>query len=144
MLFPDAERQLSMVPTSNAFGNSIRKAYLCHSVIRRLETGDFLLFYRSRDLRAVTTVCVVEDVLVSANAMEIARFVGKLTVYDYEEIRRMAEKPVLAVLFRLARILDMPWPLELIKSSGIVRAHPQSFASIPKGASEWLIHQLAA
>lgn len=134
MLFPDAERQLSMVPTSRAFGNSIRKAYLCGSMIRCLEPGDFLLFYRSHDLRAVTTVCVVEDVLVSTDAVEIARFVGKLTVYNYEEIEQMARKPVLAVLFRLARILDTPWSLELIKRSGVVRAPPQSFASIPKAS----------
>jgi len=142
MLFPEAERQLNLVPPCHAFGNSIRKAYLSHSNLRRLKAGDYLLFYRSHDIKAITVVGVVEDSLVSSNATEIARFVGKRTVYTYDEIVEMCAKPVLAVLFRQARLLDSPLPSELLKRSGVITGPPQSFSSVPQGAEEWLARQL--
>ena len=142
MLFPEAEVQLPLMASSHPFGNSIRKAYLCHSNLRRLAPGAFLLFYRSQDVRAVCVLGVVEDTIVSDEAREIARFVGKRTVYSFNEIEQMAAKPVLGVLFRQSRLLDRPWPLDLLKRSGIVNGPPQSFAAIPESAQRWLIHQL--
>lgn len=144
MLFPEAEAQLSFMTPSHSFGNSIRKAYLCHSKIRRVTPGALLLFYRSKDLKAVQAVCVVESTLVSQRATEIARFVGKRTVYNYSEIQAMADKPTLVVLFRLARILDTPWPLELLIRSGCIKGSPQSFATVPGEARAWLVQQLSA
>ncbi len=43
---------------SHSFGNSIRKAYLCHSQIRKIAAGDAIFFYRSQDDQAVTAVGV--------------------------------------------------------------------------------------
>jgi hypothetical protein len=44
--------------------------------------------------------------------MDLARFVGKRTVYPLNEIVAMCRRPVLAILFRLARVLP-PAPMSL-------------------------------
>lgn len=143
LLFPEAEPQLQLVPESHPFGNSIRKAYLCHSRIQAVRPGSLLLFYRSEDQRAVTTVGVAEETLTSTNPDEIARFVARRTVYSYAEIKELAARPVLATQFRLARILKKPWPLSLIKSSGILKGVPQSFVGVRKESIPWILSQLA-
>lgn len=144
LLFPEAEvvQQLPLFQSSHPFGNSLRKAYLCGSRITTLKPGSLLLFYRSQDLQAVTAVGVAEGLLRSTSADEIARFVGRRTVYAYEDIQKMAAHPVLAVLFRQARLLRAPWPLSLVKRSGLVQGAPQSIAKIPKEAEVWLTQQL--
>lgn len=142
ILFPECEKQLLLGTEVHPFGNSIRKAYLCHSKIRSVEPGNVLLFYRSQDHQAITAIGVVEDTLVSSDADEIARYVGKRTVYPYTEIQRMAEKPVLALLFRLSRTLETPWPLGLLERAGIIKCAPQSFMEVRKEAIGWIADQL--
>ncbi|MBT3194822.1 MAG: GNAT family N-acetyltransferase, partial [Verrucomicrobia bacterium] len=53
ILFPESERQVSFLDGEYSFGNSIRKAYLCHAGIRELPPGSFLAFYRSRKRRGL-------------------------------------------------------------------------------------------
>lgn len=143
LLFPELNTQLSLATESHPFGNSIRKAYLSHSKIRKIRGGDLMLFYRSRERPAVTAVGVVEDTLVSSSAVEIARFVGRRTVYSFAEIEAMAAKPVLAVLFRLARLLPTSWDLDLLKRAGTLTAAPQSFVQVKNEAIPWIANQLA-
>jgi hypothetical protein len=145
LLFPDLEAQLMLATESNPFGNSIRKAYLSHSKIRKVAPGDLLLFYRSMEAQGVSAIGVAEESLVSSDARQVARFVGKRTVYSYGQIEEMAAKPILALLFRLARTLaPSGWNLDLLKRAGIVRAPPQSFVQVPEGAVNWIATQLAA
>lgn len=146
LLFPEAEHnQLKLPYESHPFGNSIRKAYLSHSRLRRVEPGSVLLFYRSGDLKGVKVIGVAEEKLTSSDADAIARFVGRRTVYSYEDIQGMVKKgPVLAVLFRLARILEAPWSLDQIKRSGILKGPPQSFVRIPEDKKQWIAEQLQA
>jgi hypothetical protein len=143
LLFPELKMQLALPTESHPFGNSIRKAYLCHSTIRKIAAGDLILFYRSRHDQAVTAIGVAEATLVSSNAAEVARFVGQRTVYSYAEIEAMAAKPVLAVLFRLARTLRTPWDLDLLRRAGILLRAPQSFVQVKKKeAADWIATQL--
>lgn len=143
LLFPDAERQLALTAESHPFGNSIRKAYLCHSPKKSITPGSTLLFYRSHDRKAATIVGVAETMLASTDPDAIARFVGRRTVYTYEQIRSMAAQGrVLALLFRQSRILQPDWPLDLLKRSGILRGPPQSITAIPKERSSWVVQQL--
>jgi len=142
LLFPDLERQLSLAHESNPFGNSLRKAYLCHSPIRKIAAGDALFFYRSRDEQALTAVGIVEDSLVSHDSGLIARFVGKRTVYSFAEIETMARKPVLALLFRFARAIPAPWSLDLLIRSGIVKRAPLSCMELQSEAVRWIATQL--
>jgi len=143
LLFPELRAQLALPTESHPFGNSIRKAYLCHSKIRRIAAGDVILFYRSQEDPAVTAVGVAEATLVSQSADEIARFVGQRTVYSYVQIQAMASKPVLAVLFRLARALRKPWDLDLLKRTGILKSAPQSFMQVKPEFLPWIATQLA-
>ncbi|MEX2221158.1 MAG: GNAT family N-acetyltransferase [Candidatus Rokuibacteriota bacterium] len=59
LLFPDVQEQQSLLAGQQAFGNSIRKAYLCNAAIRQVRPGTILLFYRSTDYRTIQCVGIV-------------------------------------------------------------------------------------
>jgi N-acetylglutamate synthase-like GNAT family acetyltransferase len=67
LLFPDSNPSLQgdLFPASFPFQNTIRKAYLSQSGIRTLQPGDVLLFYRSKDLRSIGKIGVLEKILVN-------------------------------------------------------------------------------
>ncbi len=138
LLFPDAEPQLELYPGQHPFGNSIRKAYLCHARMRDIEPGSLLLFYRSKDLKAVSCLGVAEETKVSNRAEEIARFVGKRTVYTFKEIEDMCQKTVFSILFRHARILPHPIPLAELIEKSIIKGIPQTITRLRSEAMEWL------
>jgi hypothetical protein len=143
MLFPELDEQLVLLPTTGQpYGNSVRKAYLSHSKIRKISPGDAILFYRSEVDPGVTVLGVAEQTLVSTDPLEIARFVGKRTVYSYAEIEQMTAKPVLAVLFRMARTLKPSWNVDLLKRAGIIKRPPQSFMQVSGDGATWIATQL--
>jgi GNAT superfamily N-acetyltransferase len=142
MLFPDAEEQLELMPGRHGFGNSIRKAYLYQAPIRAIKAGDILFFYKSGDTGSMTTFGVSEATLVSAEADEIARFVGKRTVYSYREIQWFCETDVLAILFRHAGVLKEPIPLPILMENGVLARAPQSIQSVRREARSWLYAQV--
>lgn len=94
LLFPDGEPvEDTLFPatlglSAQPFGNALRKAYLCNASSRLLRPGDPLLFYRSRDQKAVYVVGVCEDTLVSQEPDEIIATVGRRTVYSLQEIQQ--------------------------------------------------------
>jgi len=65
-LFTDySKRQITLAEYADEFvveGNTIKKAYLSHSNIKRMQRGDLILFYRSEDEQAITSFGVVEAV----------------------------------------------------------------------------------
>jgi hypothetical protein len=142
LLFPELEEQQSLMPGQDPFGNSIRKAYLCHASIRSIRPGDALLFYRSEDERGITCIGVAEKTVVSSDANEIARFVGKRTVYSYAEIEEMTSKTVLAILFRLARVLDDRLSLDSLMEHAILAAAPRSIVTVKEEGIAWLRERL--
>jgi ribosomal protein S18 acetylase RimI-like enzyme len=157
LLFPDAEGQqepeaqleleLGLPPRDapEPYGNALRKAYLCHSPNRRLRPGSTLLFYRSRDAKAVTCVGVVEDTLVSTTSEDVVAFVGQRTVYSARDIQGMCKRgPVLAVLFRQDRLLPTPIPREELVSEGVVTQAPQSISRVPLEVIPWLEGRIGA
>jgi GNAT superfamily N-acetyltransferase len=131
ILFPEAEEQLTLTSGEHPFGNSIRKAYLCHAQTRQIQPGDVLLFYRSQQGQCVKVVGVAEQTLVSDDVDAIARFVNTRTVYSYAHIQEMATRPVLAILFRQARVLSTPLSLKELQRKGLVRGVPQSIVTAP-------------
>jgi len=137
-LFPDLEAQGQLLPGQQAFGNSIRKAYLCNAATRKIKPGNVLLFYRSADQRAVRCGGVVEEVLVSRRPEEIARFVGNRTVYSYDEIVKMSVRPVLAILFRQAKEFRRPIRLRDLRSHGAITGVPRSIVRVRKEGLNWL------
>lgn len=142
LLFPQAERQLELMPGACPFWNSIRKAYLYTAAVRTISRGASLLFYRSADAQAVTAIGIAEDTLVSYSAHEIARFVGKRTVYSFHEIERLCASHVLAILFRQVRLLGNPISLHAVMANWVVAAAPQSIVTVSEVAKRWLYPRL--
>ncbi|MFA5331070.1 MAG: hypothetical protein WC342_01715 [Methanoregula sp.] len=111
-------------------GNTIKKAYLCNSPVQHLKPGDVVLFYRSSDLKALTSLGVIEEVKTRLTVPdEIIRMVGKRTVYSRDEIEKMP-KPLTVILFRLHFHLKQPISLAKLIKSGIFIRAPQSIMHI--------------
>ena len=112
-------------------GNTIKKAYLCHAQTKQMSNGDLLLFYRSHDQRAVTSLGVLEATYDGiADPDEIIRLVGKRSVYTEQEIGEMAKRPTKVMLFRQICHLPKRIPLGYLVQNGVLRVAPQSIVGI--------------
>jgi hypothetical protein len=80
-------------------GNAIRKAYLSNAAIRKIRTGDLLLFYRSHDVRRITHLGIVERAEVCTDLQQIVDLVGNRTVLPIGELEELCKAEVLALLF---------------------------------------------
>lgn len=137
-LFPEAGPPLSFGFGFTTAGNSIRKAYLCHSIKRNLDPGSILMFYRSRDYHEIICIGVVDGTLRSSDPMKILRYVGKRTVYSFDEIEKMCKKEVLAILFRHAFVLNKPIAYSELKAAKVLRSAPQTITRAQPEGEEWL------
>jgi hypothetical protein len=142
-LFPEWERQSAtqgeLFRPTNTAGNAIRLAYLCHAQTKEMRPGDILVFYRSKDEQAVTSIGVVESYTTLCDADSIASLVKRRTVYSMDEIRGMARKPTRVMLFRLIRHLRQPLNLESLLKNAVIRGAPQSITKISNDAFEQLL-----
>lgn len=144
LLFPEATHQTQFFEGRMPCGNALRKAYLCNANCREIQAGAVLCFYRSEDIRGITVLGVAEETLVSKSANAIARFVGKRTVYPLQEIERLCEQEVLAILFRQARVLFSPILLDKLMRNHIIAAAPQSITKMKLSARKWIQTQTMA
>lgn len=142
LLFPETEPQFRL-PDPRPYGNAIRKAYLSHANIREIAPGSLLWFYRSESGQGLVALGVAEAAVRSRDPDEIARAVGKRTVYSLNQIRAMCEKEVLAVLFRQARAYQPPIPATQLVSGGVFTQPPQSITRIKPEGKAWLRRKLA-
>jgi hypothetical protein len=143
ILFPDynspADRQLELFRSSTATGNAIKLAYLCHAQTKHMNPGDVVLFYRSHDERAITSIGVVENYVTLKEAGDIANRVKRRTVYSMKEIEEMAIKPTKVMLFRLVRHLERSMSQSLLETKGILKGSPQSIVKISHDAFERIL-----
>lgn len=134
ILFPDydspADRQMVLFRPPNTAGNAIKMAYLCHAQTKTINPGDVVLFYRSADERAITTIGVVESYETLADASEIVAKVKRRTVYSMADINLMAQKPTRVMLFRLVRHLSNPLSQAWLEQSHMLNGPPQSITKI--------------
>ena len=143
LLFPEEATQTALFAGRHPFGNSILKAYLCNAQIRKIEPGSVLVFYRSRGRQEFRCTGVAEDVKVSRDALDVARFVGKRTVYSYSDIEKMCSREVLAILFRQSLTLHPPVALGELIANGGVAGVPQSITKLKEKGKEWLATKLS-
>ncbi len=133
-LFPDfKKRQIRLTEYTeiNIPGNAIKKAYLSHSAIKKIRPGDLLLFYRSHDLKAITSIGIVDREPVNTNdADKIVTIVGERSVYSYKEIKDMTQTTVLVILFRHHLNLPNPLNLDYLRSHNILQSAPQSIIEL--------------
>jgi len=107
-LLPDyCPPQSRLFGMQNSAGNAIKLAYLCHAQTNSLRPGDIVLFYRTQDEMALTSIGVVENFTSSQSPAVIASLVSRRTVYSQTDIERMASKPTKIILFRLLEHLPM-------------------------------------
>jgi len=137
-LFTDFfRRQITLPEYADEFvveGNTIKKAYLSHSNIKRMGRGDLILFYRSEDEQAITSLGVVEAVYTGIkDAGQILQLVGKRTVFSREEIDAWVEiSPVSIFLFRHHFHLMRSVNLERLIDGQVIKAAPQSVMEISR------------
>jgi predicted nucleic acid-binding protein len=135
-LFTDYQPRQTILPEFEGEliieGNTIKKAYLSHSRIRKMSEGDILLFYRSVDERRITSLGVIERVYHDIrNPDEIIRYVGKRSVYTKKEIEEIAKKHTKVILFRQHFHLKNPLALDYLRTNNILSGAPQSIVRIP-------------
>jgi hypothetical protein len=95
-------------------------AYLCHAPTNAIKPGDVLLFYRTLDEKAVTSIGVVDRFDVLNDPAKIASLVSRRTVYSQSEIEKMAANPTKVILFRLMEHLPRQVSyIQLQKDCGI-------------------------
>lgn len=134
ILFPDynspVDRQLPLFQAGNTAGNAIKLAYLCHAQTRVINPGDVVLFYRSGDERAVTSVGVVESYETLDDAATVASRVKRRTVYSMREIETMTNRPTRVMLFRLVKHFSHSMDQDWLVCHQVIRGVPQSITRI--------------
>lgn len=138
MLFPDYERQIMLLPTQTSYGNSIKKAYVSNSKIRKIRPGSSLLFYKISPFKEICAIGVTEDILVSSNVNDMMRFIAKRTIFSYEQIQDLCAKDCLGILFRQAFQLEKPITIDELKEHAKLKSSPQQIMSIPKDGIVWI------
>lgn len=135
ILFPDYQAlQSQLFAPRGSVGNAIKLAYLCHSASKQIRPGDVLLFYRSEDEQAVTSLGVVDQFAVLSDAASIAALVSRRTVYSINEIEDMATRPTKVILFRLVKHFPAPASLKRLLDDGVVAGNIQSITKISDDA----------
>ena len=133
ILFPDYQRPGHALPDNHPqrhVSNAIKLAYLCHTPSKQPRPGDVVMFYRSGDMRALTTLGVVERYVWSEAADEIAQIVSRRTVYSDQQIVEMARAETKVMLFRLICHFEPPLDYAHLKRLRIVRGPIQSITKI--------------
>lgn len=106
ILFPDYNpHQGRLFTSNNSVGNAIKLAYLCHAPTNSIMPGDVLLFYRTADEKAVTSIGIVDKFEILQDAARIAGLVSRRTVYSQKDIEEMTTSPTKVILFRLVEHL---------------------------------------
>lgn len=122
ILFPDNHRNIDrqlFYDDPTVPGNTLKKAYICSAHLSSMMPGDIVIFYRSRDKKALTTIGVVEQYSCTDDANSVAAMVSKRTVYTMEEISKKCVKPIKVMLFRQAKHLEHTVSLKWLNSNGV-------------------------
>jgi hypothetical protein len=125
LLFPEIGSQLQLF-ADPIIGNGLTLAYLCHAKLKKMNAGDVVVFYRSDDLKKITTIGVIETAFLTSDIEEIVRNVAKRTVYAFPEIQEMVERPVRVIMFRLAMHISKGPDYAELTQRGIVTGPIQS------------------
>jgi len=134
-LFPDVNigpKQLSLLePNTTSEGNSIKKAYICNSNSHKLNVGDIVLFYRSQDIQALTTLGTIESIHYDlTDAEQIAKLIAKRTVFSIDEIREKCKSKVTVILFNQNFNLKNNYKFANLKKEKIINNNLESITEI--------------
>ena len=113
-------------------GNTIKKAYICHTKSKKLNSGDILFFYRSIDRKELTSICTTEKVFQNVRKYEdVIKLVGSRTVYSKDDLLEiLSQGPATIIIFLLHFDLKRYISLNNLQRAGVVRRAPQSVMEI--------------
>ena len=112
-------------------GNTIKKAYLSNSGTKKLTPGDILLFYRSKDKKALVSLGVVEKVHYNLHQRDkVVDLVGKRSVYSSSEIEDIVRKPTTVILFNYHFHFKKSISYDKLIKFQILKGPPQSITEI--------------
>ena len=147
ILFSDyaspCDPQMMLFDSNHTASNAIKQAYLCHAPVSGVSPGDVVLFYRSTDEKAVTSLGVVEQYETLDNASEIVNRVRRRTVYGMSEIEKMATKPTRVMLFRLVKHFNHPPSFDWLIHRKVVSGNIVTIREIDDDAYQRLISEAA-
>jgi predicted nucleic acid-binding protein len=133
-LFTDyPSRQLCLFEFDGEFyseGNAIRKAYVSHSRIKNLNENDIILFYRSKDLKGITSLGIVDSYyskLIDTN--KIFTLIFRRTTFSRDEIENM-RKPVSVILFKQVFHFKNPILYDVLLAENILKCPPFTIKKI--------------
>ncbi|WP_457306928.1 GNAT family N-acetyltransferase [Polaromonas sp. P5_E6] len=133
ILFPDYAVPGTSLPADHPrthVSNAMKLAYLSHAPSNQVHAGDVVIFYRTHDLKATTTLGIVESFHTSSDPAEIARLVSRRTVYSKQEIVNMAKRPTKVMLFRLIEHFPTSVDYDWLRKNRVVRGPIQSILRI--------------
>lgn len=105
ILFPDYKNNFLLQKELNfydikACGYAIKKVYLSKSFSKEMKIGDILLFYRSHDLKSITTLGIVEKVHNKIKDFkEVIKLIKSRSVYEEEDIKKLCEGKGISIIF---------------------------------------------
>ncbi|MCK4794511.1 MAG: hypothetical protein KAV87_62860 [Desulfobacteraceae bacterium] len=145
ILFPETNPAGILSESSTPYGNALRKAYLCGANIYPPPSGSVLLFYRSGYAVGGITIGITEFSSRLTTAREIARTVGKRTVYTFKDIENMCQsRPwILTIVFRQGRVFDPIISRSELEEGLVFSRPPQSIMQIRSEGKESLRRSLA-
>lgn len=147
ILFSDyaspVDPQMLLFGSTHTASNAIKQAYLCHAQLKEISPGDVVLFYRSTDEKAVTSLGIVEQYETLENVNEIVDRVRRRTVYSMSEIEAMAAKPTKVMLFRLVKHFAHPPSFDWLTQNQIVNGNILTIREINDDTYQRLISQAA-
>lgn len=104
-LFPDISDKArglfrNVIGNYSPQSNTIKKAYICHSPIKRIRPGDLLFFFRTQDRRCIECSGIAEHVDRANDIEYVMSLVSKRTVYSRVALVELLKKESLIILFR--------------------------------------------
>ncbi|ADL54931.1 GNAT family N-acetyltransferase [Gallionella capsiferriformans] len=133
------DSQMALFESTYSVSNAIKQAYLCNAQIQSIKAGDIVLFYRSIDEQAVTSLGIVEHYESHQDVWKIVRQVRRRTVYSIEQIAELACKPTKVMLFRLVKHFLHPPSIDWLQENHVVNGSIQSIREINDHAFQKLI-----
>lgn len=115
----------------NPEGNTIKKAYICNSPIKKMKVGDLVIFYLSKTKQAASVLGVIESIHYDEKDLDsIYRHIGKRTVYSSKELKEICQKKSVIILFLELHYIDSDVDLDFMTKNNILKGPPQSIVKL--------------
>lgn len=142
-LFPTYNRRnTKLTEFSGGFvteGNAIKKAYLCHANIRKIDKDDVLLFYRTYDHMEITSLCVCDRIEYGVESIEeVETIVGKRSVFSRSEINDLLQRPLTVILFRWHFELGNPIHYKVLLDQNILLGPLQTTQQLDEKSYQYI------